>query len=145
VKNLQELLWEQLRPNRIKPAIIESSKKETLVHLLTSIANTSVIDYSPKVTGREPKQTRRDGSLTHLSRSGLTIYCDNTNSRKMPSTSLIFTQEKSVANASRVARLCSSQRPQPKRVTMDSSIITCILAKRTQISQSFQDKQAPRR
>src|SRR5690242_7186989 len=47
VKNLQDLLWDQLRLNRIKPAIIEAGKKKALVALLNLINNTSVIDYSP--------------------------------------------------------------------------------------------------
>jgi hypothetical protein len=44
VKNQQDLLWEQLRLNRIKPAIIETGRKDALVQLLTSIADTWVID-----------------------------------------------------------------------------------------------------
>jgi hypothetical protein len=44
VKNLQNLLWEQYRMNRLKPAVIETARKDGLVRLLSSIANASVVN-----------------------------------------------------------------------------------------------------
>jgi hypothetical protein len=44
---LHDLVWEQLRLRRIKPAIIESARKKALSRLLLSMTNESVRDFTP--------------------------------------------------------------------------------------------------
>ncbi len=44
---LHDLVWEQLRLSRIKPAIIESARKKALSRLVLSMTNESVHDFTP--------------------------------------------------------------------------------------------------